>query len=296
MMHTLSSCAVRISFGLPDHPTHSIALRSPVKGPRILILAAVIVAHAGGLWALHSGLQSRVREIVTPIAWIAEVVDPMQAPAPTPASVPASPSESARAASAPAAQRTDPHTPPGRQAKPAPQAPRPLTAPSNIQPSTQPLQPTLPVAASAEATAAAPEAEAAVSTRASGAAPSPSAEPAEPPKNSKAGSATGAGGNAPPSYCGNKKPAYPTLSSRLGEQGLVLVRAWVERDGSVANTELLTSSGFERLDKAAISAIRSWRFKPGLVEGVPTAMWIHVPMRFGQTSGPPQNNSQMTCE
>ncbi len=75
-----------------------------------------------------------------------------------------------------------------------------------------------------------------------------------------------------------------------------MVKVWVESDGSVGKTELLNSSGFDRLDKAAISAVRSWRLKPGLVEGIPTAMWIHVPVRFEQTTAAVEHNSRITCE
>ncbi|MDP3137817.1 MAG: energy transducer TonB, partial [Burkholderiaceae bacterium] len=41
------------------------------------------------------------------------------------------------------------------------------------------------------------------------------------------------------------------------------------------------SSGFERLDQAALNAVlRDWRFVPGKRGGVPEAMWFNVPINF----------------
>ncbi|MCH9743039.1 MAG: energy transducer TonB [Proteobacteria bacterium] len=44
---------------------------------------------------------------------------------------------------------------------------------------------------------------------------------------------------------------YPRLSRRLHEEGVVLVRFVVEASGKVTDIQLLTSSGFARLDQAA---------------------------------------------
>lgn len=61
-------------------------------------------------------------------------------------------------------------------------------------------------------------------------------------------------------YLNNPAPAYPPLSRRLGEEGQVLVRVQVSADGSVLSVELKKSSGFERLDQAALKAVAKYRF------------------------------------
>lgn len=63
------------------------------------------------------------------------------------------------------------------------------------------------------------------------------------------------------------RPEYPRISLRLEEQGAVLVRIHVGADGHVTDVDVLESSGFQRLDSAALAAVRSWRFDPRLVAG-----------------------------
>ncbi len=63
-------------------------------------------------------------------------------------------------------------------------------------------------------------------------------------------------------------PTYPRASLRLGEQGAVLCRLHVGPGGHVAHVELVRSSGHERLDEAALAALRTWRFEPALAAGV----------------------------
>lgn len=78
----------------------------------------------------------------------------------------------------------------------------------------------------------------------------------------------------------NPRPPYPALSKRLGEQGQVLVRVWVNTNGDVSEGSVKTSSGFGRLDAIALSTVLRWRFTPGSVGGVRQAMWVNVPVRF----------------
>ena len=81
-------------------------------------------------------------------------------------------------------------------------------------------------------------------------------------------------------YLNNPPPPYPALSKRLGEQGLVVVRALIDTDGSAKRAELKTSSGFEQLDKTAIDTVLKWRYVPGKRNGQPEAMWFDVPIHF----------------
>jgi len=82
------------------------------------------------------------------------------------------------------------------------------------------------------------------------------------------------------SYFSNPEPEYPSLSRRLREQGLVKLRVHVTEQGRAGEVMLHKSSGYERLDKAALDAVRNWRFRPAQRAGTPVAAWVVVPIRF----------------
>jgi protein TonB len=75
-------------------------------------------------------------------------------------------------------------------------------------------------------------------------------------------------------------PVYPRASRRAGEAGTVVLRINIAASGAVTTAAVVVSSGFERLDAAAQKAVQQWRFMPGTVDGVPTAMPLQVPIRF----------------
>jgi protein TonB len=81
-------------------------------------------------------------------------------------------------------------------------------------------------------------------------------------------------------YLNNPRPSYPALSRRLGEQGKVVVRVLIGVDGKAQQAEIRSSSGYDRLDQAALATVRSWRYVPGTRGGVPEAMWFNVPINF----------------
>ena len=81
-------------------------------------------------------------------------------------------------------------------------------------------------------------------------------------------------------YLHNPAPEYPRMSQRLGEQGQVMVKVLIGADGVPQKAELQSSSGFERLDKAAMEAAMRWRYVPGKRGGVPETMWFQVPITF----------------
>jgi protein TonB len=81
-------------------------------------------------------------------------------------------------------------------------------------------------------------------------------------------------------YLNNPKPPYPALSKRLGEQGKVVVRVLIGVDGTAQQAEIRTSSGYDRLDQAALATVLKWRYVPGKRGGVAEAMWFNVPINF----------------
>lgn len=81
-------------------------------------------------------------------------------------------------------------------------------------------------------------------------------------------------------YLDNPKPPYPGLSKRLGEQGVVQLRVFVNADGSVGKLELKRSSGHPRLDQSAMSTVQYWRFVPARQGSQAIAAWVVVPIHF----------------
>ena len=79
----------------------------------------------------------------------------------------------------------------------------------------------------------------------------------------------------------NPPPSYPAISQRLGEQGKVLLRVLIGKNGSALRGDIEQSSGFERLDQAALRAARQWRDVPGQRDGIAEDMWYTVPIVFG---------------
>lgn len=57
-------------------------------------------------------------------------------------------------------------------------------------------------------------------------------------------------------------PRYPQESRRKREQGTVVLSVLLDVDGSVASVSVAQSSGHARLDQAALSAVRRWRWSP----------------------------------
>lgn len=81
-------------------------------------------------------------------------------------------------------------------------------------------------------------------------------------------------------YLNNPAPNYPSISRRLGEQGLVLLRVQVTADGTAGSVELQTGSGSSRLDQAALEAVKKWRFIPAKRGEQPVSASVTVPVRF----------------
>jgi len=75
-------------------------------------------------------------------------------------------------------------------------------------------------------------------------------------------------------------PRYPPQALRRGERGTVVVRADVGPDGVPTSVSLASGSGSRLLDRAALDAVRRWRFRPAQVNGQPTVGTVTVPIEF----------------
>ena len=173
-------------------------------------------------------------------------------------------------------------------AAPAPTPRQAVTKPAPLptRPSAQPLPAPAPLADPTEAAvqqaqpAASPAPAVASANSAANLAPSAAATPT---------SRLAAASPAPPrielpssqaEYLNNPPPAYPRLSRRLGEQGKVVVRVLIGADGKAEQAQVLTSSGYDRLDQTALTTVLGWRYVPGKRNGVAEAMWFNVPIQF----------------
>jgi len=220
----------------------------------LVIVSSVVMFHLVALWALHTGLLRRMAEVVVPVMMVSQ----SEPPPPPPVVKPAEPLK----------------PPPPVTPKPPPQQPvmtpppsPPPTTPAPVAPEPAPVL-AAPAAPAATATVPSPPPAPAVATPAPALVAAPSAPVKVELPNSKA------------DYLHNPPPEYPPMSVRRGEQGQVLLKVLIGADGLPQKVELLNSSGFERLDKAALEAAMRWRYVPGKRGGVAEAMWYQVPMVF----------------
>jgi protein TonB len=220
--------------------------------PRTLaIVSSVVMFHIAALWAMHTGLLQRVVEVVVPVMAISQAEPPPPPPKPP--------------------EPVKPPEPP--KLTPPPKTPQPVLTPP---PTPQPPAPATPEPpAVLAAPTAAPTAPA---VQAAPPAPPPPAPPAPPPPPAAPAKVEMPSSKA--DYLHNPPPDYPRMSKRLGEQGKVVLKVLIGTDGTPQKVELVTSSGFERLDKSAMDAAMRWRYVPGKRGGVPEAMWYQVPIQF----------------
>lgn len=107
--------------------------------------------------------------------------------------------------------------------------------------------------------------------------PQPSAAPSPP-------STAAEGGDLSSRVLFAKPPKYPTDARRAREQGTVKLLVLVGSDGRVKDIEIMASSGSSRLDRAALSAVRHWRWSPTIANGVAVAVRGFVPVTFALQS------------
>lgn len=67
----------------------------------------------------------------------------------------------------------------------------------------------------------------------------------------------------------SRRPQIPYESRKAKESGTVLILLTLGLDGRVEQAVLQKSSGFPRLDKAAMDAVRHWRWSPTVRNGQP---------------------------
>ena len=221
---------------------------------KVAVTAMVLAVHALALWGLQRLPGATPAPMVIPAQVIATFITPEPEPIVMPEPMPLAPPE-------PVVQpKPVPKPQPKPQPKPKPQPlpkavaspdPAPATAPTG----TLDPEPTAPATPTPAPTAA----QASTDTAAPAAIVMPSSSAA---------------------YLNNPRPSYPSISRRMGEQGKVMLRVFVNAQGQPEQIQIQQSSGFDRLDKAAVDAVRRWKFTPGSRNGVAEAMWNNVTINF----------------
>ena len=81
-------------------------------------------------------------------------------------------------------------------------------------------------------------------------------------------------------YVVSPRPVYPLYSRRSKETGVVMLRVLIDEKGMPAQVSIEQSSGFGRLDEAALTAMQAARFKPYTENGMALAVWAPAPIIF----------------
>ena len=214
--------------------------------PTLRAFALVLLLHAGLLVVLQSVMQTtipaRLAEAIS--AHIIQESRPPEPPKLLPPPLPQPP-----------VQPKSQTPPPAQPVQPAP-----------VLPSTAPI-PLAPAPSAAPAITVVPQLAAPVATTQ----PAPIASP--PPAK-----ALVIAPSRVESSCA--EPRYPPASQRLREEGVVTLRFLISENGQVVSGTVDKSSGYKRLDDAALAALSLCKFKPATVDGKPRQEWSALRYRW----------------
>ncbi len=73
---------------------------------------------------------------------------------------------------------------------------------------------------------------------------------------------------------------YPRMSQRLAESGTVTLQVNITASGVTGEVKVIKSSGYPRLDNAAIEAAKDWTFSPEIKNRKPIDTWKNVDVTF----------------
>lgn len=75
-------------------------------------------------------------------------------------------------------------------------------------------------------------------------------------------------------------PAYPRIAKQSGIEGSVTMEVLIRPDGTVSNAKVMESNPPKIFDRAAITAMRKWKFRPKIVDGNPVAQRARQTIEF----------------
>jgi protein TonB len=73
-------------------------------------------------------------------------------------------------------------------------------------------------------------------------------------------------------------PVYPIIAKETGTQGTVVLQATISRSGTIENLRVM--SGPPMLQRAAIDAVKEWRYRPYLLSGEPVEVETTINVVF----------------
>jgi len=75
-------------------------------------------------------------------------------------------------------------------------------------------------------------------------------------------------------------PVYPPGAEAAGVEGTVLLRAVISTEGNLLGLSLMSSAVDAELAKAAMDAVRQWRYQPTLLNGAPVEVVTTIAVTF----------------
>lgn len=75
-------------------------------------------------------------------------------------------------------------------------------------------------------------------------------------------------------------PEYPALARQLHQEGKVFILCLLDHDGSVMQTRLYKTSGYEVLDDAAVAGAKNFKFSPAKQGNQTVRVWVSIPVNF----------------
>ena len=75
-------------------------------------------------------------------------------------------------------------------------------------------------------------------------------------------------------------PTYPAISRRMGEEGKLVLRVELDESGHIDEAQVIDSSGYARLDNAALEAVKNWQCRPSMRNGQPVRAIALQPFNF----------------
>ena len=73
-------------------------------------------------------------------------------------------------------------------------------------------------------------------------------------------------------------PVYPANAVRLRMEGTVELMATISKSGDITHIKIL--SGESQLSKAAVDAVKQWKYRPYLLNGEPVEIQTQVTVNF----------------
>ena len=108
--------------------------------------------------------------------------------------------------------------------------------------------------------------------------PAAKTAPAPPPPEKPLEPIRVGGKVTPPQPIYAPQPIYPVLARQARVQGLVVLDATFDAQGSVTNLSVI--SGPQLLYGAALQAVKTWRYQPVYLNGVPVPFEMEVTVHF----------------